>query len=246
MAIHQPTSEKDFITPQYALVYLHRGKGWYADDRGRSRIEPGDVFQRFPGHRHQVHMETPTVRCYIAVPSQVFELLQLMGIASVDRPVLKLQPCEERHRAFEDILNSLSTCEEGELAPVLLKMQGLIWTLHGEARLGQFPADRDPSISKAAQLLSQDFAVPLRLAEFARQLGMNYNTFRKRFAAETGSSPGDYRIRRRIERAMVLISQTRLPHREIAGQLGYSDEYAFSAQFKKLTGLSPLEFKRVN
>jgi AraC-like DNA-binding protein len=72
---------------------------------------------------------------------------------------------------------------------------------------------------------------------------MSYSLFRKRFLERAGTSPGDYRIRRRIERAMALLTKEKLLVKEVAAQLGYPDEYAFSAQFKKVAGVSPTIFR---
>jgi AraC-like DNA-binding protein len=50
-------------------------------------------------------------------------------------------------------------------------------------------------------------------------------------------------IRRPIGRAMEMLTGGDLLVKEIAGRLGYPDEYAFSARFKKMTGSSPTAFR---
>jgi two-component system response regulator YesN len=50
--------------------------------------------------------------------------------------------------------------------------------------------------------------------------------------------------RLRIERAMQLLRGPDVPQGRIAAQLGFSDQFAFSHFFKKVTGYSPTEFRK--
>jgi AraC-like DNA-binding protein len=64
---------------------------------------------------------------------------------------------------------------------------------------------------------------------------MSYSSYRRKFAEEYGVSPGAYRIKVRTEKAIYFLSKG-LFQKQIAAELGYSDVYAFSAQFKKSDG----------
>ena len=57
-------------------------------------------------------------------------------------------------------------------------------------------------------------------------------------------SPGDYHIPRRIDRSLALLTLGDLLFKELAAQLGCPDEYAFSAQFQKVAGVSPTAFRQ--
>ena len=73
---------------------------------------------------------------------------------------------------------------------------------------------------------------------------MSYERFRKVFKERVGMSPGDYRIRRRVELACRLLVQERIPAKQVAYDLGYADEYCFSKQFRKFIGVSPDAFRK--
>jgi AraC-like DNA-binding protein len=75
-------------------------------------------------------------------------------------------------------------------------------------------------------------------------MGLSYERFRKIFRQRQGLSPGDYRIRRRIDQAKALITQHRLSNKEIAYALGYADPFTFSKQFKQVVGMSPAVFRK--
>jgi AraC-like DNA-binding protein len=72
---------------------------------------------------------------------------------------------------------------------------------------------------------------------------MGYESFRKEFRARMGVSPGDYRIRRRIDRARELLTSTTQSVKEIAYELGYPNPSVFSLQFKREVGRSPEHYR---
>ncbi len=67
---------------------------------------------------------------------------------------------------------------------------------------------------------------------------MGYDRFRKTFREVVGLSPGEYRIRRRIQEASRLL-RSGTPVGEVAHRLGYADQFAFSKQFKSRTATAP-------
>ncbi len=61
---------------------------------------------------------------------------------------------------------------------------------------------------------------------------------------ETGYSPMNYIIRRRIGEAQTLLITTKLSITEIAGMVGFSNPNNFNIQFQKQVGLSPREYRK--
>lgn len=238
------TAERNFITPQYAVVYVVEGRGWYSNGQGHvQRIEPGDVYQRFPSRKHDVTWERTGIRCYLAVPCQVFELLALTGVANLTRPVFHAGVDRRLVQEFATLRDELGKCPDERLMDLLVRMQDFLLRLHARGRTQDREPAKDP-IARAMQILNEDLEGRISLPEVARRVQMGYSAFRKRFAQQAGVSPRDYRIRRRIERAMAMLTRERLLIKEAASRLGYPDEYAFSAQFKKHTGLAPSAFRK--
>ena len=78
----------------------------------------------------------------------------------------------------------------------------------------------------------------------AEDLGMADVTFRRRFRAATGAPPHEYVLQSRVAEARRLLGETDVPIKSIAQQLGYSDVYFFSRQFKKFAGVPPALFRK--
>lgn len=66
------------------------------------------------------------------------------------------------------------------------------------------------------------------------------------FRAETGRTPQQYLIDRRLQRSRVLLVQTDAPIGEIATQCGFSDPLYFSRLFSRRCGRSPRRFRSEN
>ena len=73
---------------------------------------------------------------------------------------------------------------------------------------------------------------------------MGLSTLRRRFKIATGSTLHQYVMQRRMGRAKELLGQTELPLKAIAAQLGFSDVYFFSSQFRQQVGVAPAAYRK--
>lgn len=64
------------------------------------------------------------------------------------------------------------------------------------------------------------------------------------FKREFGTSPVQYINKKKMERAQLLLYTTEQPVKEVAYALGFSDHSYFIRLFRKLTGLTPQEYRR--
>jgi len=79
----------------------------------------------------------------------------------------------------------------------------------------------------------------------SKKLGYEYNYLSNIFSDIEDTTIAHYLTLLKTEYAKELILFEDLPLREIASRLHYSSSSHFSAQFKKVTGLSPSHFKKV-
>lgn len=80
--------------------------------------------------------------------------------------------------------------------------------------------------------------------ELARAAGMSPSAFRTRFTALVGEAPLRYLARWRMQLAATLLREGVLRTHEVAAQLGYVSEAAFSRAFRRHAGESPRSFRR--
>lgn len=83
----------------------------------------------------------------------------------------------------------------------------------------------------------------LSIATLAALIPMSQFHFARAFKSAIGEPPHRYIMQRRIERSKVLLSVTTLSAAEIAYQVGFSNQSHFTAQFRKLVGVTPKQFR---
>lgn len=85
---------------------------------------------------------------------------------------------------------------------------------------------------------------PANYAALAREVGLSLSVLRRHFKRATGLSLHAYALQCRVSRAREMLAETQLPVKVIAETLGYGDEYFFSRQFRQLTGVPPVKYRR--
>ena len=78
-----------------------------------------------------------------------------------------------------------------------------------------------------------------------QQIGVNYSSISKLFSSFEGVTIEKYLILQKIERVKELLAYDEQTLSEIAYELDYSSVAHLSGQFKKVTGLTPTEFKKM-
>lgn len=239
-----PGFEGGFVTSEYALVYILEGEGIYYDDIvGEHHFGPGFIFQRFPGRKHDVSYASRCVRCYAAVPAEVCKLIRMTSSFPLDRPTLNTGVWPSLIDEFRSLIQELKEQDENKLTLTLVRMQKFIVELLFCCIENEAHDSDSAAIDRACGLLSSSFSEKQNMPEIARRVNMGYSSFRKKFQQKTGESPGEYRLRKKIEKAMDMLSNRDMPVKRIAHELGYPDIYSFSAQFSKYAGISPRNFR---
>jgi AraC family transcriptional regulator len=92
--------------------------------------------------------------------------------------------------------------------------------------------------------IAENYADDIRLAELAHVAGMSNFHFAREFKRTTGTTPHQYLIKFRIERAKLLLTENELPLIEVGLRSGFSHQSHFTRLFRKITGTTPRGFRR--
>ncbi|MFB9277335.1 helix-turn-helix domain-containing protein [Cohnella cellulosilytica] len=101
-------------------------------------------------------------------------------------------------------------------------------------------------IGKIVDYIAACYEEKISLESLAEQFHMNASYLSRLFKKEIGESLIDYLTRLRIDKARQLLMETDYIVLEIATRVGFGDASYFSNTFKRLTGLSPREYKQTH
>jgi len=101
----------------------------------------------------------------------------------------------------------------------------------------------DELIGKAQTYIEENLSKKISFEELASKLATSRRNFDRRFIKATGNTPVEYLQRVKVEVAKSSLEKGRKSIFEVMDEVGYSDDKAFREVFKKITGLSPLDYK---
>ncbi|HVX49717.1 MAG TPA: helix-turn-helix domain-containing protein [Chitinophagaceae bacterium] len=101
----------------------------------------------------------------------------------------------------------------------------------------------DEPIKQAQEYIEKNLAEKLSVEDLASRFAIGRRHFERRFKKATSNTPSEYIQRVRIEAAKKQLENSRKNVNEVMYDVGYSDTKAFRTVFKKISGLSPVDYR---
>lgn len=102
----------------------------------------------------------------------------------------------------------------------------------------------DEVIKMAQEFIEKKVSEKISIEYLSSKFAVGRRNFDRRFIKATGNTPIEYSQRVKIESAKKAFETSRKTINEVMYDVGYSDAKAFRELFKKITGLSPLEYRK--
>lgn len=170
------------------------------------------------------------------------------GSISDDSPVLQFDGCqlEELDALIRTMAREFREKESGYKTALRGYMQVLLTFLFRKMSLPVAePASSNSMMPELLSYIQQHCCERLSLNELAAQCFYNPSYFSRMFREFSGMTLTEYIHHCRIERAVLLLQETRRPVEEIGAAVGYGDKKQFYRHFRAVTGKTPGEFRRV-
>ncbi|OUC13223.1 MAG: transcriptional regulator [Alkalinema sp. CACIAM 70d] len=132
-------------------------------------------------------------------------------------------------------------------AQAMSKFFALQWHSDGQAPYLMFdqPIDHEDAMIRDTQTwLSEHFAIAAPITEAVKQSGIPERSFKRRFSKATGYSPIAYVQHLRVEDAKRRLERTNASIDQISWSVGYEDAASFRRLFKRITGITPGDYRR--
>jgi AraC-like DNA-binding protein len=257
------------VSPYFRIYYIDDGEGFIISAKERCRLEKGYLYiipsftlchlycDRYLS-QHFLHFfeESPkglslfeNNRKVIKVPAHDVDVINFKRLLEINpgRGINRSDDPKEYERnvyykRYQE-LNSLV----GDAS--LIETQGIIYQYISRfIGSDQFSAgDSQPLPSKILESISfiqQNLNTSLTVSILAKKANLHQDYFSRLFFRYTGERPLNYIHMKRIERAQYLIASTRLSYTQIAEDTGFETLPYFSKIFKKVTGLTPGEYRK--
>ena len=122
-----------------------------------------------------------------------------------------------------------SQTQEGKIAPV--ELQG----------------NDEALMERIMNIINENLSNPnLNVEMLTREIGISRTHLHRRMKEMTGTAPSDFIRNLRLQQATVLLENKDLSITQIAYAVGFTSQTHFSSAFKKVYGLSPMEYAQSN
>ena len=244
----------------YEILFLTQGKGVHTIDFQHHQIKPFSIFFLSPGQIHELEL-SEDVQGYIFLftssfyhfnktdPFKLFELPFFYNL-SKETPPLYLEKDLER-QIFVDFFqkaiteNQLKLADNEEVIRALLDLILIqskriypVGTIDEQAHKGRI------LVKRFKHLIEEKCQENLSVKQYADLLTITPNHLSETVRNVTGRTSTDLINDRMVMEIKRYLTHTDLGISEIAYKLNFSDQSYFSKYFKKLTEVSPLEFRR--
>ncbi len=101
----------------------------------------------------------------------------------------------------------------------------------------------DAPIKQAQEIIEQNFTEKITVNELAGRVALGRRNLERRFKKATCNTIAEYMQRVKVEAAKKSFESSRKNINEVMYEVGYSDNKAFRSVFKKITGMSPVDYR---
>lgn len=231
-------------SPNYSLLYCTHGNGWY--DNGKRIPLKTNQFVLIP-------KKTPFSAISDAKNPWRLYVIQFNGLLAEEifsylAPNKKstprtVPPLVGRIAQFADIRHHLDLMNNIEN---LLYANFRFYSFLGTFRLTVFnymKKGADNIIERSILIMKQHLHTQLTLADLARETQLSASYLSALFKEKTKYSPIQLYTSLKIQKASQLLKESKLSIKQIAEDMGYTDQYSFSRSFKLVMGTSPKQFR---
>lgn len=232
------------------LIYISEGEGEFIIDNKFFRACKGDimVYNRGVIHDERSNPSNPlkTYFCGIGnllingmeegfiIPSSIEPVIHTNKyMHKVENYISEIfEECSSQVLGYEVICNNL-----------LLSLIILITRIISTQNISTAPLNTNSLGYQIKEYIDKNYTKDISLNEIASGIYVSQHYLSHVFKQETGYSPINYMINRRIGEAKRLLLTTNMNIFEISTQVGYENPNYFTMLFKKATGLSPTKFR---
>lgn len=227
----------------YQILYVKDGYGDFLLDGKRVRVEKNQIVIYRPKEYqwYRYRGDSKTIVYWIHFSGYMAgELLQKYRLTE------SLIPLKKEFPMFESTVNRLITELRNEfrtdICPAIFQTM-LVKLANFLSEQSDLTAESAGKLERIKNMMEQSISGDIAIKDYADEFGCSEVHFIRLFKEHYGVTPLQFNRNKRIEKAMHLLESTELPIKDIALSTGFENAYYFSRMFKKITTVTPSEFR---
>ena len=235
----------------YQLLYIAEGKGYFYFNGSKKHtiVEKGNMilFRPKEPQVYNYYVEDKTEVYWVHFNGwKVEEYLERYELPNKENVIYTgLSP--DYPWIYNQIIRELQLQRENYEEMISLYMHHIFITINRYIVEGrQIKNDTINDIERAVHYFNENFSKPISIEQYASEHLMSANWFIHSFKNIMKVPPMQYVVNLRINAAKGYLEKSNKNISEIANAVGYDNALYFSRLFKKYTGYSPSEYKKLD
>lgn len=239
------------IRDHYLIHYILSGKGSFRVGDKVYHLKKGQGFLICPEivTYYQADEKEPWIYSWVGFNGLKAEEYLKNANLTAKNPVFTYQKDKSLEEYLAKMVDIKHLSDSGEL-----RLLGLLYLFLAKLTKGQggdFFSERgedrkDIYIKRAIEYIERNYSRKLSVAEIANYIGLHRSYFYSIFKENIEISPQEFIIEFRLNKACELMKKTKLTIGDISRSVGYDDPLLFSRIFKKIKGVSPSKYRKIN
>jgi AraC-like DNA-binding protein len=250
------TKFTDLWTKHNYILYVFEGRKMWHTPTGSYDVKQGScIFVRKGAHILEQFFESGFCVLLFFVPDEfIRETLQsrskpIIGKETRFEPVFVLEESETLRSFFVSMSAHFGENKEPDSSLLELKFKELILTIADDPRNTQLLSYfcslmNDPQSVSMQRVMDENFCFNLKLEEYAELCNRSLSAFKRDFQKVYNTTPGKWLSEKRLNHAMLLLTNRNKTVSEAAFESGFENASHFSRSFKERFGVAPASVKR--
>lgn len=238
--------KKGKVSNEFKLIYITSGIGYVCfENSSEIEISKGKILLISPNQKYTYyHLSSSEWKEYFIrfETDSAFSLL-IRKFFPIENSIIDIGFNEELmklfHRAIDVVQNGLKSSQV-YLSGMLFHVLGLIIA---ESKNKILEKKERQKIEQAKIIMNENVFENISIQEIAASLNISYALFRRNFKKYTNDSPARYFNDIKLNKAKQLLIESTDSIKEISFKLQFTSLEYFSTSFKRMTGLTPSEFR---
>ena len=236
------------VRDHYLIHYILEGKGKFKVGDKIYYLREGQGFLICPDivTFYQADLETPWYYAWVGFYGEnAKEYLSLSNL-NEDRPIFDASKDKyiEQYLLRMGEIDGFSESESMELTGLLyLFLSRLIDIASSDSNSSKTGNQKAYYVDRAIQYIERNYSRNFTISSLADYIGIDRKYLCQLFNESLDTTPQQFLINYRVDKAISLLGETNLYIGDIARSVGYKDPLQFSKMFKKVKGISPKYYR---